>query len=69
MKTNEILADLYDLMAVFRVEIASMLSGKRPRKPTLYKRPHKDEKTKVGKGALPKDDLRKWIDTKLTGGG
>lgn len=69
IKTNELLADLYDLIAVFRAEVAGMISGKRPKKPTVYKRPHKDEKKKVGRGALPKDDLRKWINSKLQGGG
>lgn len=67
MKTNEILADLYDLMAVFRAEVTGRLYGKRPKKTTPYKRPHKNEKKKIGKGALPKDDLRKWIKNKLKG--
>ena len=44
-----------------------MITGKRPRKPTPYKRPRKDEKKKVGKGALLKDDLRKWIDSRMKG--
>lgn len=67
IKTNEILADLYDLIAIFRVEVASMVTGKRPKKPTPYKRPHKSEKKKVGKGAMLKEDLRKWINNKLKG--
>lgn len=67
MKTNEILADLYDLMALFRVEMASMITGKRPKKPVPYKRPHKDDKKKVGRGAMLKEDLRKWINNKLKG--
>lgn len=54
-------------MAVFRVEVAAMITGKRPRKPVPYKRPRKDDKKKVGKGALLKDDLRRWIDSKMKG--
>lgn len=67
VKTNEILADLYDLIAVFRYEVTAMISGKRPNKPKFYDRPHKKEKTKIGKGALPKNDLRNWIKSKLKG--
>lgn len=44
-----------------------MVTGKRPKKPTPYKRPHKSEKKKVGKGAMLKEDLRKWINNKLKG--
>ena len=67
VKTNEILADLYDLMATFRYEMVTLLSSKRQKKPTPYKRPHKDDKKKVGKGAMLKDDLRNWIKSKLEG--
>lgn len=44
-----------------------MITGKRPKKPTPYKRPRKDDKKKVGKGAMLKDDLRRWIKSKLKG--
>lgn len=67
VKTNEILADIYDLIAVFRYEVTAMISGKRPKKPKFYDRPHKKETTKIGKGALLKNDLRKWINSKLKG--
>lgn len=67
VKTNEILADLYDLMATFRYEMVTMLSGKRQKKPTPYKRPRKDDKKKVGKGAMLKEDLKNWIKSKLEG--
>ena len=67
VKTNEILADIYDLIAFFRYEVISCLSDKKPRKPSLYLRPHKKEHKKIGKGALPKNDLKKWIYSKLKG--
>ena len=67
VKTNEILADLYDLIAVFRYEGIACLSDKKPKKPKFYDRPHKKENTKIGKGALPKNDLRNWIKSKLKG--
>lgn len=67
VKTNEILADLYDLIAVFRYEVTAMISGKKPRKPSFYPRPHKKDNKRIGKGGMPKNDLRKWINSKLKG--
>lgn len=67
LKTNEILADIYDLIAYFRADVVGLLMHKKPKRPVLYKRPHKNEKKKVGKGALPMNDLRNWIKSKLKG--
>lgn len=67
VKTNEILADLYDLIAVFRYEVIACLSNKRPKKPKFYDRPHKKDNKRIGKGGMPKNDLRKWINSKLKG--
>lgn len=67
VKTNEILADLYDLIAVFRYEVTAMISGKKPKKPKPYERPHKKDKQKIGKGGMPKAELKKWIQSKLKG--
>jgi len=67
VKTNEILADIYDLIAIFRYEVIACLSDRKPKKPRFYERPHKKEKTKIGKGALPKNDLKNWIKSKLKG--
>ena len=68
LKTNEILADIYDLIACFRADVIAALLHKRQKKPVPYKRPHKNEKKRVGKGALPIKDLRKWIKNKLMKG-
>ena len=58
-KTNIILADIFDILQV----IAVMLGGNKNKfKP--YPRPWRDkeeDKEKIGKEALPPDDLHEWI--------
>ena len=64
LTTNQILADIYDLLQV----IVIMLSHKRKSiKP--YPRPGKDDNNerKIGKGGLPIDKLREWIRSKQHG--
>ena len=61
LKTNTILADIYDLLQVINLNL-SMLGGGKKRKITPYPRPGKDEdKKKIGKGAMPLDRLREWF--------
>lgn len=62
IKTNAILADIYDLLQVIRAEIVA-LGGTKPRKIKPYPRPGADEdkKRKLGKGAMPLTELREWI--------
>ena len=67
LKTNEILADLYDLISSFRWEMAALQSKKKPNKPKPYPRPHKEDKKRIGKGSLPVAEMRKWIQKKLGG--
>ena len=57
LMTNQILADIYDLLQV----VAIMLSGKKKQiKP--YPRPgREDDKKRIGSGAIPVTDLREWI--------
>ena len=58
-KTNIILADIFDILQV----IAVMLGGNKNKfKP--YPRPwraEEEDKEKIGKDALPADDLHEWI--------
>lgn len=63
LTTNQILADIYDLLQV----IAIMLSHKKKSiKP--YPRPGRDkDNRKIGKGAMPKSDLEKWFKEKRNG--
>jgi hypothetical protein len=56
-KTNQILADIYDLLQV----IAILISHKRKRI-TPYPRPGKDKNNrKIGKGAMPLNELSEWF--------
>lgn len=60
IRTNAILADLYDLMQVINANLVALGGKKAKVKP--YPRPNRDDDTKkIGKGALPLDELRKWI--------
>lgn len=64
IKTNAILADIYDLLQIINVNI-SALGGNKRKKIKPYPRPNdKEDKRKIGKGALPVADLREWIDSK-----
>lgn len=60
LKTNQILADIYDILQV----IAILISRKRKRI-TPYPRPGADkDKRKIGKGAMPLNNLVEWFKRK-----
>lgn len=62
LMTNQILADIYDLLQV----IAIMLSGKKKQiKP--YPRPGREKDRKIGKGAVKVTELEKWFKEKRNG--
>lgn len=67
LKTNLILADICDLLAMINANLMSL--GGKNRKPKPYPRPtdKKKDKKKVGKGALPLPELREWIKEKRNG--
>lgn len=60
-KTNAILADIFDMLAMINANLCAMGSGKRASKPKSYPRPGDKDKRKVGKNALPPDQLREWF--------
>ena len=64
IKTNAILADIFDLLQVINGNLIQFATGGK-KKPKIkpYPRPGKDgnNKRKVGKGAMPYNDLRNWI--------
>ena len=60
-KTNALLADLYDVVALLNSNLVAMGSGKNAKKPKPYKRPGDKDKQKIGKNALPPDQLREWL--------
>lgn len=67
LATNRILADIYDLLQVINTNLCDLGSGKTlHRKIKPYPRPNgKDKDTKrIGKGALPPDELREWFENR-----
>lgn len=68
-KTNTILADLYDQLAVTNYYLAVMVASKKPKKPEPYKRPGKDkEKKRIGKASIPLADVKDFIFRKMRDG-
>ena len=63
-KTNAILADIYDQLALVNSNLRVLISHKPGRRPTPYKRPGDKEKQRIGKGALPANKMREWIENK-----
>lgn len=61
LATNCILADIYDLLQIIHVDLCALGGKKRQIKP--YPRPGRkeDNKRKLGKGALPIEELREWL--------
>ena len=70
LKTNEILADICDLLSVISAQLRVISSHKRGKKPEPYKRPWlKDSNNqKIGKGALSITDMREWIKNRQKAG-
>lgn len=71
IKTNTILADIYDMLAMINANIVALASGKKSQSPDLYPRPgqksKKDDK-RFGSGALPFDELKEWIEKRRANG-
>ena len=66
IKTNAILADIYDLLQVLNVNLVAIGShGKQRRKITPYPRPGREKKERaLGRDGLPKNELLAWIEEK-----
>lgn len=67
MKTNAILADIYDLLAKINHNLV-VLGGGRAGNPKPYPRPGKkagnENERHIGSGALPPAELEKWFEEK-----
>ena len=64
IKTNAILADIYDMLQLLNANLVAFASGGKTKpKITPYPRPGREDNTrrKFGKGALPLDEMRAWI--------
>jgi len=66
VKTNMILADIFDMLAMINANLIGIGSHKKASRPKPYPRPKKknDKTKKYGSGALPIDELRDWIRSK-----
>ena len=66
VKTNAILADIYDVLATINANLMAIGSGKAAKRPKPYPRPNQknDNEQHFGKGALPPDELHRWIEEK-----
>lgn len=69
IRTNAILADIYDLLQRINSNIVAIGGGKPTKNIKPYPRPGKDEDNtrKIGKGGLPVDELREWIRRRRNG--
>lgn len=70
LKTNVILADIFDMLQVIHADLVAWASGghkKANNKP--YPRPGREEdnKRKMGKGAMPLTELREWFRRRSNG--
>ena len=65
LKTNIILADIYDMLAMLNANLCAIGTGKRAQKPKGYSRPGDRNNQKIGsKNALPPDQLEAWFEKK-----
>ena len=68
MKTNGILADIYDMLAQINANLVAIGSRTKAKPVKPYPRPGMEEKRgdtqRIGKGALPKGEFRKWLEQK-----
>lgn len=65
VKTNMLLADIYDNLTAMRYQFVSSKSKKKPRRPDPYPRPWaKPRKKKIGKDPVKVSKFWKWWDSK-----
>lgn len=68
IKTNIILADIYDMLAMLNANLCAMGSGKKAQKPKSYPRPGDNDKQRIGgKNALPISEFKQWLKNKRAG--
>ena len=66
LKTNAILADIFDMLANINANLVAIGSHKPAKQPKAYPRPWKQDKNEkqIGSGGLPPDQLRAWMEEK-----
>lgn len=60
-KTNALLADIYDMLAIINSNLCAKGSGKKAKKPKPYPRPGKNKNARKVGTALPVSELHKKI--------
>ena len=67
LKTNALLADIYDMLAQINANMVGGFSRKKASKIKPIPRPWLADKSKHigGTGALPKNELREWIKKRM----
>ena len=67
LKTNAILADIFDVLSLINTNLMAIGSGKRGKMPKPYPRltdRTPDNERHIGSDPLPVDELQKWFDEK-----
>lgn len=69
LKTNAILADIFDQLSVLNTKLSVLVTHKRGHRPEPYPRPWLEDRKRrrYGKGALPITEMREWIKIKQRG--
>lgn len=67
LKTNIILTDIWNVLAMINANLIAIGMKKPAKAPKPYPRPGQkapEDETKIGSGALPPGELRKWFEEK-----
>lgn len=67
LKTNAILADIFDVLMMINANLMAIGSGNRAKRPKPYPRPKQrdpENEQHFGRGALPVAELHQWIENK-----
>ena len=67
IKTNMILADIWDVLAMINANLVAVGTKKKTKAPKPYPRPWEkdpDREQHIGSDGLPPDELRKWFEQK-----
>lgn len=65
LKTNIILADIFDILSAINYNLSSLGGKKHPKKPKPYPRPGQNDKDTKRIGNNGVKDIRAWIKSKM----
>ena len=67
LKTNVILADIFDVLAMINANLVALGSHSRAKTPKPYPRPKQDDDSRYGGDAMPISELRDFFANKRKG--